>query len=131
MISFVNDGDGYPSYAFTEESETAFGSFLTSDVQTSGGWLLDFLAWTEDVRVGRVPVESWSGNSWHARIDEEGVHLHDQYTEDWEGHYPLSQAQEILLSYWAFLASGPDWKRAELARWEAGNGREHPLRAGL
>ncbi|MDL4816856.1 hypothetical protein [Actinomadura opuntiae] len=46
------------------------------------------------------------------------------------GHYPLADASEVMVRYWAFLAghSSVGWKRRELAGWEARRSRRHPVR---
>lgn len=92
MISFANGVHGAPDHRFTDESETALGAFLVGDVQTGGDWLLDMLAWAEDVRAGRSPEEDWSGNSWVAEVRPDGLHLFDTLSDDCEGHYALADA---------------------------------------
>lgn len=133
MISFVNGRHGTPDYDFTEESETALGAFLVGDIQTGGDWLLSMLARLDDVRAGRSAREDWSGNSWIAEVEPDGLHLHDIYSGDWQGHYPLADAIEVMLRYWAFLTthSSGGWKQRHLTEWEAKNSRPHPLQAAL
>lgn len=133
MISFVRSKHNTPDYDFTDESETALGAFLVGDIQTGGDWLLDMLAWLEDVRAGRSSREDWSGNSWVAEVKPDGLHLHDAYSDDWEGHYPLADAIEVMLRYWTFLSthSSGGWKQRQLTEWETRNSRPHPLHPAL
>ncbi|QKG23570.1 hypothetical protein [Actinomadura verrucosospora] len=133
MIRFVDGPHGAPDYAFTDASETALGAFLVGDVQTAGDWLLDLLAWTEEVRAGRSREEDWSGNSWVAELRPDGLHLFDTLSDDWEGHYALADASEVMLRYWRFLAdrSSAGWTQRELTNWEHERSRAHPLRPVL
>jgi hypothetical protein len=133
VITFVDGPNSAPEYAFTDESETALGAFLVGDVQTGGDWLLDMLAWTEDVRAGRSLEEDWSGNSWVAEVRPDGLHLFNTLSDDWEGHYALAEAIEVMLRYWAFLAanSSAGWKQRELTKWEQKHSRPHPLHPAL
>lgn len=133
MISFLVGAGGAPGYDFTDASETALGAFLVGDIQTGGDWLLDMLAWMEDVRAGRSREEDWSGNSWVAEVRPDGLHLFDALSDDWEGHYALADATEVMLRYWAFLAdhSSGGWKQRELAKWEEEHSRPHPLGGAL
>jgi len=128
VISFLRDESNSPSFD-SDERLSALGSLLTSDVQTEKVWNLNLLAWIDDVRTGRLPEQSWQGNSWLAYITPGGMDLEDLYSDDWRGSYSLDEAQRVLLDYLRFLAPSAVDRARAVADWEEENGREHPLRA--
>jgi hypothetical protein len=131
VIRFYRGDFNAPSFDVTDDAYSAIGSLMTSDVQNVGGLCLDLLAWAEDLRAGRLEHQSWHGNSWAAEMTPQGVALSDLYSDDWQGNYSLSEAHEVMLTYWNFLSPTNDEKSREMAEWESEFGRVHPCRPHL
>jgi hypothetical protein len=128
VITFLRDQYNAPRFD-SDERLSALGSLLTSDVQNGKDWNLDLLAWIDDVRTGRLPEQTWNGNSWMVHILPDSFELDDIYSDDWRGKYTLDEAQRVLLDYLRFLAPSAVDRAQAVADWEEENGREHPLRA--
>jgi hypothetical protein len=130
-IAFSRNEYGAPAFQLTDDSYGAIGSLLTGDVQNVPAWILDLLAWVEDVREGRSAGQTWQGNSWGLGITPGGLQLQDLYS-DWAESYSLDAGHDVMLRYWMFLTGGsPAEAAAEVQKWEAGAGREHPCRPHL
>ena len=119
---------GAIDFVVLDEAWSAFGSFMTSDIQGSTSALLDVLAAVEDALRGEVDHVPLSGNSWEGWITPSGMHLEDMFSDDWRGDYPLDQAHEGLFIYWMHLSPTSPERHSEMSRWEAKEGRTHPCR---
>jgi hypothetical protein len=131
VIAFTRGEHNFPHFEARDDSYSAIGSMLTSDVQYVEIWCLRILAWIEDVSAGRSTRESWEGNSWSAELTAKGLHLQDHFSDDWQGDYALAEAHDIVLKYLTFLAPGPGQKETAIAEWEAETGRSHPCRGHI
>jgi hypothetical protein len=127
LISFHRGEHGAPGFMVADDSYSALGSMLTSDVQNVESWCRDLLAMIERIR-GGAAQESWQGNSWSATLSAAGLHLQDLYSDDWQGDHSLDDAHSVVLKYLDFLAPGAGRKSAVVMEWESKNGRRHPCR---
>ncbi|MFC5746010.1 hypothetical protein [Actinomadura rugatobispora] len=130
-LSFYRDQWNAPAFRPHDEAYSALGSMLTSDVQNSEILCLDRLAWIEDVRSGRKAEQGWQGNSWDAKATPQGLQLYDLYSDDWEGHYSLEEAHDVLVGYLRFLSPGMGPGSGPVTEWEKEYGRPHPCRDHL
>ncbi|MFD0856278.1 hypothetical protein ACFQ07_28825 [Actinomadura adrarensis] len=130
-LSFFRDQWNGPAFRPADDSYSALGAMLTGDVQNSEALCLDRLAWIEDVRSGRSSEQAWQGNSWDARATSGGLQLYDMYSDDWEGHYSLDEAHDVLIDYLGFLAPGIGADSGPVSQWESESKRPHPCRDHL
>ncbi len=130
-VTFYRDEYGGPASRPRDDSWSAIGSLMTSDVQNVAVWALRLLAYVDDVEAGRSTIETWQGNSWQVEITKAGVQLQDLYSDDWSGTHTLAEARAVLLEYLRFLLPGADERRGELATWESDAGRGHPSRPAV
>jgi hypothetical protein len=132
MLRFFRDQRfNAPSYESTDDSFTALGSLLTSDVQNVDKWALDLLDAIAQVDAGTSAREEWEGNGWSGEIRPDGLHLQDLHSDDWRGEYTLDVAREVVIDYIRFLRPDAQSRADALARWEADQGRPHPARAEI
>jgi hypothetical protein len=130
-LRFSRGDLGVPEFATDDDAWSAFGSFLTADLQTSTWTVLDILEAVEWVRQGRSRLEEIAGNSWTGTITPGGLHLQDLYSDDWSGDYSLDDAHEGLIAYWNYLTADLGAKAVALEKRESGKGRPHPCRDHL
>lgn len=77
------------------------GSWLTSDVQGSGRYLVTLLDAIEALRGGRLdePYEA-SGNAWQVTITKEHAEIENKYVEHLKGSVQLATVLSVMHSYW-------------------------------
>ena len=130
-VTFHRDEHGGPAFHPQDDSWSAIGSLMTSDVQNVALWALRLLANVDDVEAGQSDLETWQGNSWQVEITKKGMHLQDLYSDDWTGQHTLPEARAAILTYLKFLLPSNAQRQTELANWEQQEGRQHPSRPAI